>query len=82
MTELEVIDTFGNPTIIEAQIGDARVHGYENESGSWSLYGGEGWFPCSQVALRLKRKRKFRWFSRSRIIHCPALNIFKEEPKP
>ena len=74
MVKLTIQDTFGDPMEREGEIGPARVHGYEKD-GSWALYGGDGWMPCYQVAIRWKRKRKFMWVMRSNILKCAALGI-------
>lgn len=77
MNEIITQDIFGKPIKREySEIGSARVNGYENEYGSWAAsYLGQGWWPCTQIAIKFKRKRKFVWVSRSRIIECKQLGI-------
>lgn len=68
MKRLVIRDTFGNPAEIEAEIGEAKVQGFILPSGAWSLYYQEGAVPALFIALRFKRKRKFRWVLRDNII--------------
>ncbi len=77
MNKIITEDIFGKPVEREySEIGSARVYGYENKDGSWAASClGQGWWPCSQVAIKFKRKRKFVWISRSRIIECRQLGI-------
>lgn len=43
--------------------------GYHNKNGSWSIYGGKGWFPCYKIAFReYRQKRKVSLVSIHRIV--------------
>lgn len=67
MHKLKIRGAFGEPIEGEYSIGAAKVHGYECD-GSWSLYGGEGWIPCTFVQIKTKRQRKWRWIMKSQIL--------------
>lgn len=69
MTKLVITNAFGEPMKKEGQIGKTRLYGYESDSGSWALNpSGEIQRPCCWIAIRFKRKRKWAWVMRSRIV--------------
>jgi hypothetical protein len=68
--QLEVIDTFGEPTDIEVEIGKSMVKGYIQPSGAWILNKSkdEDCVPAEFIAIRPKGKKKWRWFRKDRIL--------------
>ena len=58
-------------------MGDVELYGFEKD-GSWRLYAQDGWEPVYQVPIKLKGKKKYRWFLVSSILHCDDLEDAKK----
>lgn len=68
MSKITILDIFGNPLVREGEVLGRKMHGYEDNEGSWRLYPAEGWTAVEFLEIRWKRKRKSCWIQKSSII--------------